>query len=165
MDMNLVKVPCVMCGNNIGLNEARFIIGNSNICYNCATDMTVVDLFNEDKIPEIKYFDGEAYDAAGVGPEDEGDTGVEFIADVPVNEYDRYVQAWEEKNNPNKMSNADYEHYFFEGGDHPLLNKTQFESALISRNYEAVLRSICGDEIKPGTEQATAILDKIFFNK
>lgn len=110
-----VLIKCPLCGKDISVDSPRFTIGEDSVCEYCASSMTLEEIFDAEKISGVSFFDGKMWNNPFNGPDYEGDTGVEYDVEIPATPYDKYVAAWEEKYNPNRMSSSEYEKWFFEG--------------------------------------------------
>lgn len=78
-----VLIKCPLCGKDILVNGPRFSIGEDNVCEDCASSMTLAEIYNAEKISGLSFFDGEIWWNPSVGPECEGDTGENYDVEIP----------------------------------------------------------------------------------
>ena len=77
-----VLIKCQLCGKDIPVGTPRFSIGDDDICVDCASSATLEEIFGEEKISDVSFFDGEVWNNPFVGPENEGDTGENYAAEI-----------------------------------------------------------------------------------
>ena len=141
----IVLDVCRVCGKTIEAAAAKFRIGESVLCENCAETTTIVHLFNTEKISEISMFVGKNWWNPFEDPKHEGDADVEDTGYVTlVVPYQRYCEILEKISNPNKMSDEKYPE---------LLSEENFNQLVKARDYAAILRTIYGEDVDPASER------------
>ena len=154
-----ILIKCPLCGHDIPMGVSRFSIGNDDICMGCASSMTLKEIFNTEKISGVSFFDGEIWYNSFNSPENEGDTGEKYDVEIPVGPYQRYCDFVEKYANPNKMTDEEYQHWFFSDKEYPgLLTEEKFNQLVAEQNYAEILRNIYGEYVEVASERGAETL-------